>query len=45
MSAKRVLRYLSITPKPMGMRVLHRVRMMAPKGMRLTTGVLIQARL
>lgn len=45
MSATRVWRYLNITPKPMGMRVLHRVRMMAPKGSRLTTGVLVQARL
>jgi len=29
----------------MGMSVLQRVRMIAPKGRRLTTGVLIQARL
>lgn len=33
------------TPRPMGSRVLHRVRVTAPKGKRRTSGVLIQARL
>lgn len=45
MSATRGYRCLIQTPIPMGMSVLHRVRMIAPKGNRFTTGVLIHARL
>ncbi|KAJ7986515.1 hypothetical protein DPEC_G00340670, partial [Dallia pectoralis] len=45
MSAARLYRYRSITPRPIGMRVLHSVRMIAPNGIKLTSGVLIQARL
>lgn len=45
MSAVRGYRDLRATPSPMGMSVLHTVRVTAPNGSSCTTGVSIHARL